>query len=108
MNVYSGQDLQRPAAIDRQFEARMADLDARFSVDHLITGCEFDELVVGRWLHIEQMDVGRWWMSVGGVVLRVHADRDGRPRLVAVDTVGNGEAPVPGCRYVVNDQEVPA
>ena len=45
-------------------------------------GTEFDELVVGRWFHVEAMDATVWWMDVGGVVLNVTVDRDGRPKRV--------------------------
>jgi hypothetical protein len=45
---------------------------------------DFDELVIGRWIHLEQMDVGYWWMNVGGVTVHVRADRDGRPTSVMV------------------------
>ena len=50
----------------------------------VIAGTEFDELVVGSWLHVEQMDVGVWWLNVGGVTLNIRADRDGRPQWVSV------------------------
>lgn len=40
-----------------------------------IPGTEFDELVVGQWLHVEQMGSGSWWMAVGGVTVHVRADR---------------------------------
>ncbi len=57
---------------------------------------EFDELVVGQAIHIEQMDERRWWMSIGGVHLTLTIDRDGRPTSVfsegAVD-------PREGCTY---------
>lgn len=69
------------------------------SDDH--PGSEFDELVVGKWLHIEQMDSGTWWMDVGGVTLWVRADRDGRPRRVAVYAPGNYADAVEGCDYEV-------
>ena len=62
-------------------------------------GTEFDELVVGHWIHIEQMDATRWWMTVGGVVLWVDVDRDGRPRKVDVYGPGDYNAPVDGCTY---------
>ena len=64
-----------------------------------LPGTEFDELVVGSWLHVEQMDSGKWWMNIGGVVVWVRADRDGRP--VRVDVYGPGEydEPVPGVEY---------
>jgi len=50
----------------------------------VVAGTEFDELVVGSWLHVEQMDVGVWWLNVGGVTLNIRADRDGRPQWVSV------------------------
>jgi hypothetical protein len=46
---------------------------------------EFDELVVGSWLHVEQMDEGCWWMDIGGLIVNVRADRDGRPKMVVVE-----------------------
>jgi hypothetical protein len=60
---------------------------------------EFDELVVGRWLHVEQMNTGRWWMNVGGVTLWVEVDRDGRPTRVTTYPAGEYADPVPGCAY---------
>jgi hypothetical protein len=30
------------------------------------------------------MDAGRWWMNIGGVTIWIAADRDGRPRNVAI------------------------
>ena len=60
---------------------------------------EFDELVVGRWLHVEQMDSGVWWMNVGGVTVLVSADRDGRPKRVTVYGPGDYDDPVAGCGY---------
>lgn len=38
----------------------------------------FDELVVDRWLHVEQMDSGLWWMRLGGTHFNIRVDRDGR------------------------------
>jgi hypothetical protein len=51
---------------------------------HALTATEFDELAVGHWLHVEQMEAGRWWASIGGVTMRIEVDRDGRPRSVEV------------------------
>lgn len=68
---------------------------------------EFDELVVGHWVHIERLDVGQWWMSVGGVVLHVEADSDGQPRRVTVHMAGLWEDPVPGCEYQLNEKPWP-
>ncbi len=60
---------------------------------------EFDELVVGSWAHIEQMDTGVWWANIGGVTLWVRADRDGRPTKVTVYGPGDYADPVDGCAY---------
>ena len=64
----------------------------------VLAGAEFDELVVGRWLHIEAMDATTWWMDVGGITVHVTADRDGRPKRVTV----RNEDPVPGCVYEID------
>lgn len=68
-------------------------------VYHAVEGTEFDELVAGRWLHVEQMDSGFWWMNIGGVTVHVRADRDGRPKRVTVSGPGDYDDPVPGCEY---------
>lgn len=69
------------------------------STKRVLPDTEFDELVVGRWIHIEQMDTGRWWMNVGGVTLWVTADREGRPRRVDVYGPGDYAEPVDGVTY---------
>lgn len=51
---------------------------------HQFEGTEFDELVVGRWIHVEQMSAGSFWMDISGVVIDVQVDRDGRPKHVLV------------------------
>lgn len=66
---------------------------------HHLPGTEFDELVVGSWLHVEQMDAGVWWMNVGGVTLTVRVDRDGRPQHVSVYGPGDYAAPEDGVEY---------
>lgn len=66
---------------------------------HLIEGTEFDELVVGHFLHIEQQDTGVWWMSIAGVVVHVCANRDGRPTRVAVAGPGDYDGPVDGVEH---------
>lgn len=58
--------------------------DSEWSRTHELPGTEFDELVVGRWLHIEQLDDHLWWLDVGGVTIHVSADRDGQPTKVTV------------------------
>ncbi len=73
--------------------------DSEHSRHHQLEGCDFDELVVSNWLHIEEMDVGLWWMEVGGVTLFVCADRDGNPRRVTVYGPGEFAEAVEGCVY---------
>lgn len=73
--------------------------DSPWSTTHVLPPTEFDELAVGNWLHIEQMDVGSWWMTVGGVVINLTADRDGRPTSVTVHGPGDHDEPAPGCVY---------
>lgn len=65
----------------------------------VLPNTEFDELVVGRWLHVEQMDTGFWWMDVGGVTLQVSVDREGRPKSVTVYGPNDYAEPVPGVEY---------
>lgn len=60
---------------------------------------EFDELVVGQWLHVEQMDTNRWWMNIGGVTVWVTADRDGRPKCVTVYGPDSYDSSREGCKY---------
>jgi hypothetical protein len=66
-----------------------------------IPGTEFDELAVGQWCHIEQMDIGQWWMNIGGVTLWVNADRDGRAKCVTVYGPGSYADAVTGCKYEI-------
>ncbi len=71
-------------------------------VEHtVLEGTEFDELVIGRWIHLEQQDAGQWWMSVGGVVVNVTADREGRPKRVSVYGPGDYDDGREGCEYSV-------
>lgn len=82
-------------------------LAAEHSQVHEFPGTEFDELVVGHWAHIEQMDTGFWWMSIAGVVIHVSADRDGRPTRVTVRMPGEWEDGVPGCEYQLHERPWP-
>lgn len=66
---------------------------------HSLPNTEFDELVIGRWLHLEQMGSNDWWMNVGGVTLWVWADRDGKPTRVNVHGPGDYDYPAAGCKY---------
>lgn len=65
----------------------------------VLPNTEFDELVIGHWIHLEQMDTGTWWMNIGGVVVWVTADRDGRPKSVTVYGPGGYAEAVPGVKY---------
>lgn len=67
----------------------------------VLEGTEFDELVIGRWIHLEQMDTRRWWINVGGVTINVRADRDGRPKRIDVFGPGDYADPEKGCTYEV-------
>lgn len=73
--------------------------DSEHHRGHLFPGAEFDEFVVGKWLHIEQMGHHTWWMTIGGVTVHVTADRDGRPTQVRVDGPGDYDEPREGCTY---------
>ena len=67
---------------------------------------EFDELVVGRWLHIEQVSESTWWMNVAGVTLFVTADRDGRPQRVTLYPPDTYDDAVTGCEYNLAEPKV--
>jgi hypothetical protein len=75
--------------------------DSEFSKTHLLAGSEFDELVVGSWIHIEQMSTTRWWMNIGGVTIHVDADRDGKPRAVDVHGPDDWVPAEAGVRYTL-------
>lgn len=66
---------------------------------HVLEATEFDELAVGRWLHVEQMEAGRWWLNIGSITVWIEADRDGRPRAVAVIGPAGQESTAPACTY---------
>jgi hypothetical protein len=76
--------------------------DGPYVTSTTLEGTEFDELVVGRWIHLEQMDTGKWWMNVGGVTINITADRDGRPRVIDVYGPGDWDEPAEGCRYALS------
>ena len=65
----------------------------------ILPDTEFDELVVGQWLHIEQMGSGEYWMNIGGVTIDVTADRDGRPTSVLVQGPADYDSPRENCVY---------
>jgi len=74
-------------------------VSSEHSTVKVLQDTEFDELVVGDWVHIEQMDTGRWWMNVAGVTLWVTADRDGKPTAVTVFGPGAYGQAVDGVTY---------
>lgn len=92
-------DTRRARLDNPDKQRRMDEIHAQHSVTDIVPDAEFDELVVGRWLHVEQMGTGRWWMNIGGVTVHVDADRDGRPTHVMVYGPGDYDTPVVGCRY---------
>lgn len=75
--------------------------DGKETHDLEVPGTVFDELVVGKWIHIEQMDTNRWWMNIGGVTVWVTASRDGKPVKVSVYGPNDYDEPVDGCTYEV-------
>jgi hypothetical protein len=84
--------------------------DTEQSTTHVLEATEFDELAVGRWLHIEQMQAGRWWMNIGGVTVGIEVDRDGRPRSVDITGPAVHDTTAPECAYHVtwNKPDQPA
>lgn len=100
------QDVRRHAATEKWMRERSDNYES-YTEQTLLAGTEFDELVVGRWIHIEQMDSGVWWMNIGGVTVWVRADRDGRPKRVTVYGPADWATPVEGCEYEVNWTDPP-
>lgn len=76
--------------------------NSEWSKTTVLPRTEFDELVVGRFLHVEAMDTGRWWVNAGGVTLWIEADRDGNPISVTVYGPGDYADAVAGCKYEVS------
>lgn len=70
--------------------------------DLVLPDTVFDELVVDKWLHVEQMDDDLWWMDVGGVVIWVTVGENGQPRVVRVVHPDEHAGPTPGCYYDIN------
>lgn len=66
---------------------------------HHLPGTEFDELAVGSWLRVEELEAGLWWMNVGGVTIHVAVNRNGRPSKVTVHGPGDFAEPVRGVGY---------
>lgn len=67
----------------------------------VLDGTEFDELVAGKFLHVEQLGTGTWRLNAGGVVIEIKADRDGRPKRIDVYGPGDNADAVEGCEYEV-------
>jgi hypothetical protein len=80
----------------------MRNLSPALSERVTLEDTEFDEIVVGRWLHVEAMDAADYWMNIGGVTLLVTADRDGHPKKVSVYMPGTYADPVDGCKYALD------
>lgn len=73
--------------------------DREYYQHHHLPNTEFDELVVGRWLHIEQMNAKVWWMNISGVTIHVTVDRGGRPKQVTVHGPGDYASREDGVAY---------
>ncbi len=96
-NAYRGNlsaEVRRLADANRQ-----ATEQAGLSETINLPGTEFDELVIGHWIHLEQTNANQWWMNVGGVTVWVTADRDGHPKHVDVYGPNDYAQPEPGCTY---------
>jgi hypothetical protein len=65
----------------------------------VLEGTEFDELVVSKWFHLEQMDTGAWWLVVGGVTINIRVDRDGNTKQVLVEGPDDNHGSVEGAVY---------
>lgn len=103
VHTWSG-DVQTPS---HTISNRAVPHDAEHHRGHLFPQAEFDELVVGRWLHVEQMDNSTWWMNIGGVTVHVSADREGRPTRVRIDGPLDYDEPHEGCTYEIEWTELP-
>lgn len=57
----------------------------RYVVEQHWPGSGFDELVAGRWLHVERMSKREWWMNIAGVVVNVAVRPDGFGQRVSLD-----------------------
>jgi hypothetical protein len=51
----------------------------------------FDELVIDRWLHLEQMDVDTWWMRLGPLDISVQVGRNGEALYVGIEDDRNNQ-----------------
>lgn len=64
--------------------------DARVDIDHgQHPGAIFDELIIDRWLHLEQMDDAEWWMCIrtdkGDLHINVHVGETGTADAVTTE-----------------------
>jgi hypothetical protein len=83
-------DTSRSVASSR----KLAGEDGPHMVTTVLEDTEFDELVVGSAIHVEQLGEGAYWLDIGGLVVNVQIDRDGRPRSVMAEL-----EPVDGVTY---------
>lgn len=60
----------------------------RLSSDEIEGASEFDELVVGNWLHVEQMDHRFWWIRVGPMEINIRINTDGTYDTLVADITG--------------------
>lgn len=73
--------------------------DSPYATAIPVEGSEFDELVVGSFLHVEQVDDYVWWLNVGGVTVHVTVRDDGTPEYVWVAGPEDYDSPREGCGY---------
>lgn len=68
----------------QEVEPKTLDISSRAMEEH-VTGrtyawvrhSEFDELVLGDWLHLEQMDEDAYWLRLGGYNFWIRRTKDG-------------------------------
>lgn len=92
-------DKPREPSHDPELDARLAAVHDKYTHTEIVANSEFDELVVGQALHIEQMDTGTYWMNIGGVTVWLRMDRDGRATSVDVYGPGDYDSPWDGVTY---------
>lgn len=85
--------------LSAEAKAHLEQVLARRPPPTVLPRTEFDELVIGRWIHLEAMGNGRWWINIGGVTIWADADREGRPTAVCVYGPGDYADPVDGVTY---------
>lgn len=84
---------------DAEKDRRLAEVREQWSRTEVVPDTELDELVIGKALHVEQMDHGTYWMSIAGITVWLRMDRDGRATSVDVHGPGDYDEPWDGVTY---------